>query len=331
MTPRSTSPARRLLLGAFAACGLAGLAAPAAAQPAWPDRPIRLVVPYPAGGNADTSARLVATQLSTRLGQPVLVDNRPGGAGSIGAALVAKAPADGYTLLLDATAFAVNPALMAKLPYDAGKDFAPITLINRTPLLLVVPAASRFKAVGDLVRAARAAPGKLSFASAGSGGAQHLAGELFKQGAHVEMTHVPYRGGAPALTDLVGGQVDLMFSATAASAPFVKSGKLRALAISSAERTEGWPDIPTVVESGLPGFEVYEWNGLFAPAGTPAAVLERLEAETRAAVASPDLRKRFAELGVQPVGSTSREFADFIKTESTRWATLIRNAGIKAD
>jgi len=322
---------RRLLAGALAACGLAALAGAASAQPAWPDRPIRLVVPYPAGGNADTSARLVATQLSTRLGQQVLVDNRPGGAGSIGAAAVAKAPADGYTLLLDATAFTVNPALIPKLPYDAAKDFVPVTLINRTPLLLVVPTGSAFRSVADLVRAAQAAPGKLTFASAGNGGAQHLAGELFKQGAKVDMTHVPYRGGAPALTDLVGGQVDLMFSATAASAPFVKGGKLRALAITSPERTEGWPDTPTVAESGVAGFQVYEWNGLFAPAGTPAAVLERLEAETRAVVASPDIRKRFAELGVQPVGSTSREFADFIQAESRRWAALIRSAGIKAD
>ncbi|MDP9993878.1 tripartite-type tricarboxylate transporter receptor subunit TctC [Variovorax boronicumulans] len=200
MTPPFIAMPRRLLLGAAAACALASLAAPAAAQATWPDRPIKLVVPYPVGGNADTTARLVATQLSARLGQQVLVDNRPGGAGSIGAAVVAKAPADGYTLLLDATAFTVNPALLPKLPYDVARDFTPITLVNRTPLLLVVPATSPFKSVGDLVRAAKAEPGKLTFASAGNGGAHHLAGELFKQGARISLTHIPYRGGAPALT-----------------------------------------------------------------------------------------------------------------------------------
>lgn len=331
MTTPFISMPRRLLLGAAAACTLASLAVPAAAQATWPDRPIKLVVPYPAGGNADTTARLVATQLSARLGQQVLVDNRPGGAGSIGAAVVAKAPADGYTLLLDATAFTVNPALIPKLPYDAARDFAPITLVNRTPLLLVVPATSPFKSVGELVRAAKAEPGKLTFASAGNGGAQHLAGELFKQGAKVSMTHIPYRGGAPALTDLAGGQVDMMFSATAASGPFVKSGKLRALAVTSPERADGWPDVPTVAASGVPGFQVYEWNGLFAPAGTPTDVLERLETETRAIVAGADIRKRFADLGVQPVGSSSHEFADFLRAESARWATLIRTVGIKAD
>lgn len=324
-------PRRSALLGVLAACGLAALPAVSTAQAAWPDRPIKLVVPYPAGGNADTTARLLATQLSARLGQQVLVDNRPGGAGSIGAGVVAKSPADGYTLLLDATAFTVNPSLIPKLPYDASRDFAPVSLVNRVPLLLVVPATSPYHSVAELVAAARAAPGRMTFASAGNGGAQHLAGELFKQGAHVFLTHIPYRGGAPALTDLIGGQVDMMFSATAASAPFVKSGKLRALAITAPERVEGWADLPTVAQSGLPGFQVYEWNGLFAPAGTPAAVLTRLETETRAIVATEATRKRFAELGVQPVGSSSAEFADFLKSESTRWAALIRSAGIKAD
>ena len=273
-------------------------AAPAQAQGTWPDKPLKLVVPYPAGGNADNTARLLATQLGQRLGQQVVVDNRPGGSGTIGAAAVAKAPADGYTLLLDATAFTVNPSLFPKLPFDAAKDFAPISLVLQVPLLMVVPANSPFQSVADLVKAARARPGHLTYASAGNGGAQHLAGELFKQGQKVAITHIPYRGGAPALTDLIGGQVDMMFSATTASGPFVKSGKLRALAISSPRRVEGWESVPTVAESGVPGFQVSEWNGLFAPAGTPRPVLERLEAETRAIVASPEMKKRFAELGV---------------------------------
>ena len=273
-------------------------AAPAQAQGTWPDKPLKLVVPYPAGGNADNTARLLATQLGQRLGQQVVVDNRPGGSGTIGAAAVAKAPADGYTLLLDATAFTVNPSLFPKLPFDAAKDFAPISLVLQVPLLMVVPANSPFQSVADVAKAARARPGHLTYASAGNGGAQHLAGELFKQGQKVAITHIPYRGGAPALTDLIGGQVDLMFSATTASGPFVKSGKLRALAISSPRRVEGWESVPTVAESGVPGFQVSEWNGLFAPAGTPRPVLERLEAETRAIVASPEMKKRFAELGV---------------------------------
>jgi len=306
-------------------------AAPAQAQGTWPDKPLKLVVPYPAGGNADNTARLLATQLGQRLGQQVVVDNRPGGSGTIGAAAVAKAPADGYTLLLDATAFTVNPSLFPKLPFDAAKDFAPISLVLQVPLLMVVPANSPFQSVADVAKAARARPGHLTYASAGNGGAQHLAGELFKQGQKVAITHIPYRGGAPALTDLIGGQVDLMFSATTASGPFVKSGKLRALAISSPRRVEGWESVPTVAESGVPGFQVSEWNGLFAPAGTPRPVLERLEAETRAIVTSPEMKKRFAELGVQGVGSSAQEFSAFLKAETTKWAEVIRTAGIRMD
>ena len=323
---------RRLVLmqQALAAISLVAIGLPAQAQN-WPERPIKLVVPYPAGGNADNTARLLATQLSGRLGQQVVVDNRPGGSGTIGAAAVAKAPADGYTLLLDATAFTVNPSLFAKLPFDAAKDFAPISLVMQAPLLLVVPAASPFKTVADVVQAAKSKPGRLTYASAGNGGAQHLAGELFKQGAKVSMTHIPYRGGAPALTDLIGGQVDLMFSATTASGPFVKSGKLRALAISSAQHTPGWEQVPTVAESGLPGFQVNEWNGLFAPAGTPQPVLQRLETETRAIVASPEMKKRFAELGVQGVGSSAQEFKSFVQSETAKWAGVIRTSGIRMD
>ena len=306
-------------------------AAPAQAQGTWPDKPLKLVVPYPAGGNADNTARLLATQLGQRLGQQVVVDNRPGGSGTIGAAAVAKAPADGYTLLLDATAFTVNPSLFPKLPFDAAKDFAPISLVLQVPLLMVVPANSPFQSVADVAKAARARPGHLTYASAGNGGAQHLGGELVKQGQKVAITHIPYRGGAPALTDLIGGQVDVMFSATTASGPFVKSGKLRPLAISSPRRVEGWESVPTVAESGVPGFQVSEWNGLFAPAGTPRPVLERLEAETRAIVTSPEMKKRFAELGVQGVGSSAQEFSSFLKAETTKWAEVIRTSGIRMD
>lgn len=298
---------------------------------AWPDKPVRLIVPYAAGGAADTVARLIAAQLGERLGQQVLVDNRAGAGGTIGAAEVARALPDGHTLLLDATAHAVNPALLPKLPYDTAKAFEPVSLLVRTPNLLVVPTASPARTIGDLVRMARSAPGKLSYASAGNGSAQHLAAELFKQGHKLYVVHVPYRGGAPALTDLAGGQVDMMFSVVTASYPLVKAGRLRALAVTGERRSAGLPDLPTVAESGLPGYSVYEWNGVFAPAGTPKPVIERLETEIRAALALPAVRERLAEMGAQPVGSTAREFGEFVRSETQRWAQVIKASGIKAD
>lgn len=329
----SSRPRRlaHLALSLVAGTGLLAGFGTAGAQTAWPDKPIKLVVPYPAGGAADNTARILALQLGERLKQQVIVDNRPGASGTIGAAAVAKAPPDGYTLLLDATSYTVNPSLFPKLPYDAEKDLVPVSQIMQVPLLMVVPAGSPFASVADVVKAARAQPGKITFASAGSGGAQHLAAELFAQAQKVQLTHIPYKGGAPALTDLIGGQVDLMFSATTASAPFVKSGKLKALAITSKQRTDGWPQVPTVAESGVPGFEVNEWNGLFAPAGTPKAVLDRLEAETRASVASPTVTNRFRELGVQGVGSSSKDFTAFVKSETAKWSHVIKAGNIKAD
>jgi len=302
-----------------------------AAHAEWPDKPVKLVVPYPAGGAADTTARILAQYLGERLKQQIIVDNRPGGSGTIGASYVAKAPADGYTLLLDATSYTVNPSLFPKLNYDPAKDLAPVSLIMQVPLLMVVPTSSPYANVADVVKAAKEKPGKLTFASAGSGGAQHLAAELFSQSEKISMTHIPYKGGAPALTDLIGGQVDLMFSATTASGNFVKSGKLKPLAITSAKRLETWPQVPTVAESGIKGFEVNEWNGLFAPAGTPRPILDRLEAETRAVVASPAVASRFAEMGVQGVGSSSKDFAAFVKSETAKWAGVIKAGNIKAD
>ena len=297
----------------------------------WPDKPIKLVVPYPAGGAADNTARILAQHLGERLKQQIIVDNRPGASGTIGASAVAKSPADGYTLLLDATSHAVNPSLFPKLNYDPAKDFSPISLIVQVPLLLVVPSKSPYGSVPEIIKAAREKPGTLTFASAGSGGAQHLAAELFAQSEKISLTHIPYKGGAPALTDLIGGQVDLMFSATSASGSFVKGGKLKAIAITSAKRVDTWPQTPTVAESAVPGFEVSEWNGLFAPANTPRAVVERLEAETRAVVASPAVAKRFAEAGVQGVGSSSQDFAAFVKSETAKWAKVIKAGNIKSD
>ena len=236
-----------------------------------------------------------------------------------------KGAADGYTLLLDATSYTVNPSLFPKLNYDPAKDLAPVSLIVQVPLLMVVPMNSPYATVADVVKAAKATPGKLMYASAGTGGAQHLAAELLAQNEKISMTHIPYKGGAPALTDLIGGQVDFMFSATTASGAFVKGGKLKPLAITSSKRLETWPQVPTVIESGIKGFEVNEWNGLFAPAGTPRPILDHLEAETRAVVASPAVQGvRFAEMGVQGVGSSSKDFAAFVKSETAKWAGVIK-------
>lgn len=302
-----------------------------AAHAQWPDKPIKLVVPYPAGGAADNTARIMAQHLGERLKQQIIVDNRPGASGTIGAAYVAKAPADGYTLLLDATSYAVNPSLFPKLSYDPAKDLAPVSLIMQVPLLMLVPANSPYTSVASFVKAAKDKPGKITFASAGTGGAQHLAAELFAQSEKISMTHIPYKGGAPALTDLIGGQVDLMFSATTASGTFVKSGKLKPLAITSSKRLDGFPQVPTVAESGVKGFEVNEWNGLFAPADTPKPILARLEEETRIVVASPAVASRFAELGVQGVGSSSKDFAAFVKSETAKWSSVIKAGSIKVD
>jgi len=317
---------RRALLGA----GLASLipAAPAhAANSDWPTRPIRLIVPYPAGGAADQTARGLSTVLGERLKTPIIIDNRPGAGGSIGAAAVAQAPADGYTLLLDATGFTVNPHLIT-LPFDPVKDLAPVSLLMQVPMLLVVPTQAPWRNLNELIQAARAKPGSLSFASAGNGSAQHLAGELFKQRQQLFITHIPYRGGAPALNDLMAGQVDMMFSAMSASGPLVKGGKLRALAVTAGTRVPSLPALPTVAESGSPGFVAQEWNGLWVPAKTPPDILARLETEVRAAMASPELQQRLAAQGAQAVGSSHADFNRFLQAESRQWAQVIRTAGI---
>lgn len=301
------------------------------AQAAWPEKPIKLVVPYPAGGAADALARVVATELGTRLQQQVVVENKGGAGGTIGAQAVAQAPADGYTFLYDATSFAVNPSLFPKLTFSYTKDFAPISMVARIPTLLVVPATSPANSVADLVRLARANPGKLSYASAGSGGAAHLSGELFKQGHRIFVLHVPYKGGAPALTDLAGGQVDMMFSAVTASGPLVKSGRLKAIATAFDKRIESMPDVPTVAEAGLPGFSAYEWNAIFAPRGTPSDVVSRMETEMRHVLSAPSVRERLSALGALPATGGAKELGAFVEAESAKWAAVIKTSGIKLD
>lgn len=327
---RDMNRRRRAIAMAMALTTAPWIATPTRAQ-AWPDRPIRLVVPYSAGGAADQTARLIAGPLGERLKTAIVVDNRPGGGGSIGAAAVAKAAPDGHTLLLDATGFTVNPGLLPHMPFDPVKDLQPVSLLMQVPMLLVVPAGSPHKSIADLIQAARAQPGRLSFASAGNGSAQHLTGELFKQGHKLFITHIPYRGGAPALSDLMGGQVDLMFSAMPASLPLVRSGKLRALAVTAPQRADLVSALPTVAESGLAGFVAQEWNGVWAPAGTPADVVGRLETELRAVMALPEVRQRLAANGAVAVGNSRSDFGRFVQTEMTQWARVIKHAGIRLD
>jgi tripartite-type tricarboxylate transporter receptor subunit TctC len=303
----------------------------AQAQP-YPSKPIRFVVPYPAGGPLDTVARLLAQKVGEGVGQPVVVDNKPGAGGNIGADLVAKSPADGYTILMGAVAtHAINPTLYANIPYDPVKDFAPITQVASTPNVLVlnpsVPAAS----VREFIAYAKANPGKLNFGSGSTGSAGHLAGELFKAMAGVEMTHVPYKGAAPAMNDLVGGQIQLMFDNLASSLGQVKAGRIKALAVTTAKRTPLAPDLPTVAESGLPGFDISTWFGVFAPAGTPRDALDKLHAQFARALAAPDVREKMLALGAEPVGNRPEEFAAFIRSEAEKYARVIKASGAKVD
>ena len=313
------------------AIALALAATMSTAQAAWPDKPVKLVVPYAAGGAADALARVGATELGTRLGQPVIIDNKPGGGGTIGAQAVAQATPDGYTFLYDATSFTVNPSLFPKLSFSYAKDFAPVGMVARIPTLLVVPAGSKINSVADLVNTARANPGKVNYASAGSGGAAHLSAELFAQGFKVSLTHIPYKGGAPALTDLVGGQVDMMFSAITASGAMVKGGKLKAIATAYDKRIESMPNVPTVAESGLPGFSAYEWNAVWAPARTPPEIVKRMEAALRGALEEPALRARFAELGAQPAAEGAQQLGEFVRSETAKWSGVVKTARIKID
>ncbi len=297
---------------------------------AWPDKSLRLVVPYAAGGGADSAARVVAQRLSELLGQPVLIDNKPGAGGVIGADNVAKSVPDGYTALFDASAHVVNPALR-KLPYDPAKDFIPVSLIVAAPQILVVSPQSPYTSLNDLLAAARKSPNKMTFASAGAATASHLAAELMADEAKVDLLHVPYKGGAPALTDVMAGAVNMYFGNAASTLQHVNSGKLRALGVSSRQRLKSLPSTPTLSESGMPNYEVLEWNGLFLPRGTPPDVVQRFAKEVQTAMADPKVRDRLSQAGVIPVGDSPAEFGKFIETESRRWQQLVKVRGIKVD
>ncbi|MDH5264528.1 MAG: tripartite tricarboxylate transporter substrate binding protein [Betaproteobacteria bacterium] len=319
---------RALVLASLAVLlPLAGLAA----QP-YPAKQVRLVVPYPPGGPLDTVARLLGQKVAAGLGHPVIVDNVPGAGGNIGAATVARAAPDGYTLLMGAVAtHAINPALYPSIPYDAGKDFAAVTQVASTPNVLVVNPAIPADSVAEFIAYAKSRPGKLNFGSGSTGSAGHLAGELFKSMAGVDMTHIPYKGAAAAMQDLVGGRVDLMFDNLASSLAQVKGGRIRALAVTTAKRSSLAPDIPTLAESGLPGFDIGTWFGIFVPAGTPRPVVDRLHDEFVRALASPDVRERMLSLGAEPVGDTPEAFAAHARAEAAKYAKLVRSSGAKID
>ena len=304
--------------------------APSPAQ-SYPVRSIRYIVPQGAGGSSDTLARVVSQKLSEAFGQQVVTDNRPGATGNIGTEIAARAAPDGYTLLQVATSHATNPALSVKMPFDPIRDFSPVTLLSQAPNLWIVHPSLPAKTMRELIALAKTRPGEINYSSSGTGSSQHLAGELLKSLAHIDIVHIPYKGSPPALIDLLGGRVVLMCSTIAPAMPLVKSAKLRALAVTSLKRSAAALEIPTVAESGLPGYEASAWQGVVAPAGTAREIIAKLNAEIVRIVQQPDVRKQLAEQGYEPAGTSPEQFADYIKTEITKWTRVIRAGGLKAE
>lgn len=302
---------------------------PAAGQN-FPAKSIRVVVPFAAGGSTDLVGRTIARQFNANTGQPVVVDNRPGAGGNIGTELVARAPADGYTLLVVPSSFAINPSLYAKVPYDAIKDFDPVAIIAAYTLVLVVHPSVPVTSVKQLIAFVRAKPGSLNYASAGSGTTTHLAGELFRYMTKVEMTHIPYKGSGPSLADVLGGQVESTFGSSSA-VPHVKAGKLRPLGVTGATRTQILPHVPTIAEAGVPGYEVSSWNALFVPKGTPAPVIQRLNAEVTRTLASSDFLDILRAQGLEPVGGPPENLGRLVATEMVKWEKVIKATGVRAD
>lgn len=315
----------------LAAIALAwGLAAAAHAQ-SWPSKPVRYIVPFPPGGATDILARSVADKLGPALGQPVVVENRAGAAGNVGTELAAKAPPDGYTLLMVTVAQSISETLYAKLGYNLMRDLAPVILVARVPNVMVVHPSVPARSVKEFVDYAKANPGRLNFASSGSGTSIHMSGELFKMLTGVDIVHVPYKGSAAALTDLIGGQVSVMFDNLPPSMPHIRSGKLRALAITTTARYPALPDLPTMIEAGVPGYEASAWFGIMAPAGTPKDVVARLNAEGRKILALPDVRERFDQQGAIASPGSPEEFGEFIRAEIAKWGKVVKASGAKVD
>jgi tripartite-type tricarboxylate transporter receptor subunit TctC len=306
------------------------LALPVAAQP-YPARPVRFVVPFPPGAATDALARIIGQKLADALGQPVVVDNRAGAGGTIGTDVVAKAPADGHTLLMASTAFAINASLHARLPFDPLRDFAPVTLVAFLPNALLAHPGVPATGIRDLIALARSRPGQLGYASGGSGSAAHLAMELLKTSAGIDVLHVPYKGGGQAMNDVLGGQIALLFTSVYSAQPQVKAGRLRALGVASAKRTPLAPDLPTIAESGVPGYEVVAWYGVMAPRGTPASVVARLHAEIAKGLGTADSTERFASQGAELALVPSSAFADHVRSEVAKWAKVVKATGARVD
>ncbi len=320
---------RRLYVPTLA---LAAFAANVHAQDAatYPSRPIRMIVPFAPGGGLDITTRLIAQKLTEKWGQNIVVDARPGAATIVGTEIASKAAPDGYTVLMITTTFAINPGLYAKLPYDPGKDFAPVTQLNSQPNVIVVTAGFAAKSVKELIAMAKAKPGELTFASPGAGSAPHLSAEMFQRAAGINMIHVPYKGIPPAVTDIIGGRVAMLFTTTISAAPHIKSGKLRAVAITSAKRQSSMPEVPTVGET-LPGYRAEAFQGMVMPAGVPQAIVGKLSAEVVRILQLPEIVQRFQLDGADVVGSTPKEFDAFLKAEMQKWGKVIKDAGIKAE
>jgi tripartite-type tricarboxylate transporter receptor subunit TctC len=319
---------RRLTLSLL----VAALAPLALAQGSWPSKPIRLVVTFPPGGSSDAAARIVAPRLAERLGQPVVVDNRPGAGGGVGLDIVAKAPGDGYTIVLaSAGGLTANPSLYKQLSYDPTRDFAPITLFGSSPFVLLANPALPISNVGDLLKLATAQPEQLSYASGGNGTAMHLSGELLKSMAQVRIVHIPYRGSGPALIAVMGGETQLAIADITTAATQIKSGRVKAVGVLGRDRSPLAPDIPSLNESGLPGYDASGWFGILAPAATPAPIVQRLNAEITAVLRSPEVRERFATAGLEPLPSTPEEMSALMKSEAVKWGRVIRESGASVD
>jgi tripartite-type tricarboxylate transporter receptor subunit TctC len=323
---------RRTILCAASALALAAILPVTVLAQDYPSKSIKLVVPFPPAGGTDVLSRAIAHAITTSTKWNIVVDNKPGAGGNIGLDFTAKSPPDGYTIAMGQTAnLAVNPALYSKMPYDPLKDFAPVALLSSQPLIVVVATSSPYKSLKDLVDAAKAGSGKINMASPGNGTIGHIGGEMFQRRAGIRMTHVPYKGAGAAVADLMGGSVDCYFGNSLAVGGLVTGGRLRAIAVTSPKRLGNFPDVPTVAELGYPGFEAATWSGLVAPAGTPKAIVDKLNAEAIKALGSPELVKKLQEDGSTALGGTPQQFAEFMKTEHAKWGAVVREAGIKLD
>ena len=323
---------RRLQLACACLVAAVSISGANAQSPQYPSKPIRLVVPFPPGGATDILARAVGADLTRAWGQSVTIENRGGAGGNLGAEVVAKAPADGYTLVMGTVGtHAINASLYAKMPYDAVTDFAPVSLVASVPNVLVVHPSLPVRSVRELIELARAKPGVINFASSGNGTSIHLSGELFKTMAGVQMTHIPYKGSAPALADLLGGQVSLMFDNMPSVLPQIKADKLRALAVTSAKRSPALPELPTIAEAGLAGYEASSWFGVLAPAGTPKDIVGKLSQTIAAALHGSEMKERLSSQGAEPIGSTPEQFAAHIQAEIAKWARVVKASGAKLD